>query len=65
MRQCIGNATDICVVWENLDIGDGEDADGVVPLPLVPVVVHLLLDVDHVALAEAQLAVVLGLRVRL
>ena len=49
---------------EDLHVGDGEDADGGVPLPLVPVVVHLLLDVDHVTLAEAQLAVVLGLRVR-
>ena len=62
MRQCIGNATDICVVWENLDIGDGEDADGVVPLPLVPVVVHLLLDVDNISLPETQLTIVLGLK---
>ena len=65
MSQVLNNSTDIRVVGENLDICDGEDADGVVPLPLVPVVVHLLLDVNHVTLAEAQLAVVLGLKVRL
>ena len=62
MSQVLNNSTDIRVVGENLDIGDGEDADGVVPLPLVPVVVHLLLDVDDVSLPETQLTIVLGLK---
>ena len=62
MSQVLNNSTDIRVVGEDLDIGDGEDADGVVPLPLVPVVVHLLLDVDDVSLPETQLTIVLGLK---
>ena len=49
------------VVWEDLYIGDGEDADAGVPLPLVPVVVHLLLDVDDLTLAETELTTVLCL----
>ena len=53
--------TDIRIIGEDLDISDGKDADGVVPLALVPVVVHLLLDVDDVSLAETQLTIVLGL----
>ena len=62
MSQVLNNSTDIRVVGKNLDICDGEDADGVVPLPLVPVVVHLLLDVDDVSLPETQLTIVLGLK---
>ena len=49
------------VVWEDLDIGDGEDTHAGVPLPLVPVVVHLLLDVDDLTLAETKLTTVLCL----
>ena len=55
------HVTNLRGVGEDLDIRDGEDADAGVPLPLVPVVVHLLLDVDHVSLAETELTTVLRL----
>ena len=50
------------VLGHNFDVADWEDADHCVPLPLVPVRVHLALHVDDVALLEAELAVVLGLK---
>ena len=47
---------------QDFDVGHRKDAQHSVPLPLVPVVVHLALDVDQVAFLEAQLTVVLGLQ---
>lgn len=55
------HVTNLRGVGEDLDIRDGEDANAGVPLPLVPVVVHLLLDVDHVPLAETELTTILRL----
>ena len=63
MNQCLKGCfvTNLRGVRKDLDICDGEDANTGVPLPLVPVVVHLLLDVDHVSLAETELTTVLRL----
>ena len=53
--------TYVSVVGQDLHVADGEYSDGSVPLPLVPVVVHLLLDVDDVPFPEGQLSVILCL----
>ncbi len=55
------DVTNLRGVGEDLDIRDGEDANAGIPLPLIPVVVHLLLDVDYVSLAETELTTVLRL----
>ena len=53
--------TYISVVWEYLHVAHWEDPNGRIPLPLVPVVVHLFLHVDDVTFPEGQFPVVLCL----
>ena len=50
--QRVSYGTYISVGRENLNVADGEDSNGRVPLSLIPVVVHLLLDVDNVSFSE-------------
>ena len=40
------------VLGKDLYIGGGEDPQHGVPLPLVPVTVHLLLDINNISLLE-------------
>ena len=57
----LGQSGNLRGVLEDRDIRDGEDANAGIPLPLIQVVVHLLLDVDYVSLAETELTTVLRL----
>ena len=50
------------IFGDNLDVGGGEDPEDSVPLSLVPVGVDLPLHIDQVALLEAELTRVLGLK---
>ena len=53
--------TYISVGWQNLHVAHWEDSNGRIPLPLVPVVVHLFLHVDDVTFPEGEFPVVLCL----
>ena len=53
--------TYISVGREDLNVADGEDSNSSVPLPLMPVVVHLLLDVDDISFPEGEFPAVLCL----
>ena len=53
--------TYVSVGRQDLHVADGEDSPDCIPLSLVPVAVHLLLDVHDVALPEGQFPVVLCL----
>lgn len=53
----------MCQRHEDLDVVEGEESRLPVQRALVPVLVDLIGQGDDVALAEAQLSVVLGLKV--
>ena len=55
--------TYIRIIWNYLNVSHREDSNSSVSLSLIPIVVNLFLDVDHVSLPEAQFTSVLSLEV--